>query len=77
MNTGDLVALKEEYRMNYFAHVGEMGYLGTGIVIGEFTTESDELFFEVFWSLGVREYVRPSWLKLIKKNSSNVPKEGV
>jgi len=76
MNTGDLVALKEEYRMNYFA-LGEIADLGTGVVISEFTTKNDELFFEVFWSLGVREYVRPSWLKLIKKNSSNVPEEGV
>ena len=76
MNIGDLVVLKEEYKEEFY-DLKKGSDLGTGIVIFEYTTEDGELFFEVFWSAGLREYIRPSWLKLIKKNTSNVPEEGV
>lgn len=65
-NVGDLVILREKYAEEFYRGGAEKE-LGIGIIIYEFTSPADELFFEVVWSSGHREYVRPSWLKLIKK----------
>ena len=66
MNVGDLVALKED-KKPFYEFIDRNG-LGTGIVISEFVNASGDLFFEVFWSTGIKEYIRPSWLKLIKRS---------
>jgi hypothetical protein len=71
-NVGDLVILKEEFAEEFY-HTGAEKYLGIGIVLSEFTSPSHELFFEIVWSSGHREYCRPSWLKLIKKTSGKNP----
>ena len=73
---GDLVRLKEETsEMYYFPNADEV--LGVGVVISEFIAVTGDLFYEVVWATGNREYVRPSWLILIKKNTGNFDSEGV
>jgi hypothetical protein len=69
-SVGDLVGLKEEFAREFY-YVGAEKDLGVGIVLSEFVTPNHELFFEVSWSAGHREYIRPSWLRLVKKNPSN------
>lgn len=67
---GDLVRLKEDRsEMYYFANAHEV--LGVGVVISEFVAVTGDLFYEVVWATGDREFVRPRWLKLIKKNTGN------
>ena len=75
MNVGDLVVLKEDKRELYDIKQGLD--LGPGVVLDEFVTASGDLLFEVYWSLGVREWIRPSWLKLVKRNSGAGPMEGI
>ena len=67
---GDLVRLKKEMSEIYYrADAHEI--LGVGVVLSEFITATGDLYYEVVWSTGDKEFVRPSWLKLIKKNTGN------
>ena len=75
MNVGDLVLLKEDKKEHYDIKQGLS--LGVGVVTDEFTNQGGDLFFEVFWSVGVREWIRPSWLVLVKRNSGAGPTEGI
>jgi hypothetical protein len=74
--SGDLVRLKEEMSEIYY-HANAHEILGVGVVLSEFTTMTGELYYEVVWATGDREYVRPSWLKLIKRNTSVSDKKSV
>jgi len=67
---GSLVSLKPEYAARFYFAGAEKKF-GVGLVLSEFTTNQGELFFEVIWSSGFREYIRPSWLILVKKNPGN------
>ena len=73
---GHLVTLKENYATEFY-QPGAEKILGVGVVLSEFVTASGELFYEVVWATNQREYVRPSWLKLIKKNTSKTETKGV
>ena len=67
---GDLVRLKKEMSEIYY-RVDAHEILGVGVVLSEFITATGDLYYEVVWSTGDKEFVRPSWLKLIKKNTGN------
>ena len=73
---GYLVTLKEDYATALY-RPGAEKILGVGIVLSEFVTMDGELFYEVVWATNQREYVRPSWLNLIKKNTSKTETKGV
>ncbi len=73
---GYLVTLKEDCATKYY-RPGAEKILGVGIVLSEFVTMDGELFYEVVWATNQKEYVRPSWLNLIKKNTSKTETKGV
>ena len=74
MNIGDLVLLKKERKEHYATAYGVD--LGLGIVVDEFENASGDLYFQVYWSIGVTEWIRPSWLVLIRGNRGTSPTEG-
>jgi len=76
MIEGSLVRILEEKADEYY-YVGAASDLGVGIALGEFTTPTGELFYDISWATGDREWVRPSWLILIKKSSGKSPSTDV
>ena len=73
---GYLVTLKKNYATEFY-RLGAEKTLGVGVVLSEFVTIGGDLFYEVVWATNQREYVRPSWLNLIKKNTSKTETKGV
>lgn len=66
MNIGDLVVLNPDRERS--PYLTDTEFLGVGIVIAEYMNFEGDLFFEVFWSFGIREYIRPSYLKIINRS---------